>query len=147
MNRDFVDLLDVLARRKARYLVVGAHALAIHGIPRATGDLDVWVERDPENLDRVYAALLEFGAPLAALGVRREDLDLPERVIQLGVPPRRIDLLTDLTGLEFASAWARRVEHAVGSLCVPFLGREELIRNKRATGRTKDLADLEALGE
>lgn len=147
VNQDFIDLLAAFDRNGARYLIVGAHALALHGVPRATGDLDVWVDGGAENLDRAWKALIEFGAPLAAIGVVRGDLDAPDRVIQIGLPPRRIDILTGVSGLDFATAWPQRVEHPIRSLRVPFLGRDDLVRNKRAAGRAKDLADLEALGE
>lgn len=147
MNPDFVEFLAALLGAEARFLVVGAHALAIHGVPRATGDIDVWVERSPANAARVWRALDAFGAPAAALGVRPADLETPDLVVQIGVPPRRIDVLTGVTGLDFEDAWAGRVVHRVGALDVPFLGRDALVRNKRATGRYKDLGDLEALGE
>jgi hypothetical protein len=145
LNDDFRDLLDALLETGARFLVVGAHAMAVHGVPRATGDLDVWVDPDPANAAKAWAALLRFGAPVARLGVSREDLEKPGVVVQIGIPPRRIDILTELSGLEFGDAWDHRAIHAVGSRDVPFLGRSELIRNKRSTGRTKDLADLEIL--
>ncbi|HEX9693313.1 MAG TPA: hypothetical protein VGA22_14565 [Gemmatimonadales bacterium] len=147
MNDDFVDLLRALLDSNARFLVVGAHALAVHGVPRATGDLDVWIDRERPNVERVWQALERFGAPVAALGVTAEDLRQPEIVVQLGLPPRRIDLLTSVTGLDFGGAWATRVTHDVSGCVVPFLGRAALIANKRATGRLRDLADLEALGE
>ena len=121
--------------------------MAVHGVPRATGDLDVWVATDPANADRVWAALSRFGAPVAAMGVGREDLTRPDQVVQIGLPPRRIDILTSISGVSFDEAWKGRVTHEIGGLPVPFLGRAELVRNKRATGRTKDRADLEALGE
>jgi hypothetical protein len=145
MNDDFRDLLDALLRAGARFLVVGAHAMAVHGVPRATGDLDVWVVPDPENAGRVWQALLDFGAPAGALGVTRNDLETPGVVVQIGLPPRRLDILTELSGLEFDAAWGNRVMHRVGPLDVPFLGRDDLIRNKRASGRPKDLADLDIL--
>ena len=147
MNPDFVDFLAAMLGADARFLVVGAHALAVHGVPRATSDIDVWIDRDPANTVRVWRALEEFGAPAAALGVRPRDLETADLVIQIGLPPRRIDVLTGVTGLEFAEAWASRVVHQVSGLEVPFLGREALVRNKRASGRFKDLGDLEALGE
>jgi hypothetical protein len=146
VNEDFRDLLAALLAEGARFLVVGAHALAVHGFPRATGDLDIWIDRDPANVERVWAALLRFGAPLDALEVSRQTLGTPGMVVQLGVPPRRIDLLTEISGVEFQEAWRARVENPVATLAVPFLGRRELLRNKRASGRAKDLADLEALG-
>lgn len=147
MNPDFVDFLAALLTAEARFLVVGAHAMAVHGVPRASGDIDVWIERSPENAARVWRALEEFGAPVAALGVRPVDLETPDMVVQIGLPPRRIDVLTGVTGLEFDEAWAGRVVHRVEELDVPFLGRDALVRNKRASGRFKDLGDLEMLGE
>lgn len=147
MNEDFRDLLAALLEAGVRFLVVGAHAMAVHGVPRATGDLDVWIAADADNGERVWTALLRFGAPVAAMGVRREDLTRPDVVVQIGLPPRRIDLLTSITGVAFDGAWADRVTHDVEGLAIPFLGRAALVRNKRATGRAKDLADLEALGE
>ena len=147
MNDDFRDLLAALLQVQARFLVVGAHALAVHGVPRATGDLDVWIEREPTNAEKVWEALVRFGAPLESLGFSKSDLTAPGTVIQIGIPPRRIDLLTEITGVQFAHAWQARVTQPVGELIVPCLGREELLANKRATGRQQDLADLEALGE
>lgn len=147
MNPDFTDFLAALLAAEARFLVVGAHALAVHGVPRATGDIDVWIERSPENAARVWRALELFGAPAAALSVRPTDLEAPDMVVQIGLPPRRIDVLTGVTGVEFDEAWAGHVVHRVADLEVPFLGRDALVRNKRASGRYKDLGDLEALGE
>lgn len=147
MNPDFIDFLSALLEAEARFLVVGAHALAVHGVPRATGDIDIWIERSPKNAARVWRAFEEFGAPAVTLGVKPEDLERPDIVIQIGLPPRRIDVLTDVSGLEFDDAWRGRIVHRVGQLDVPFLGRDALIRNKRATGRFKDMGDLEALGE
>ncbi|HWC02806.1 MAG TPA: hypothetical protein VHF87_08550 [Methylomirabilota bacterium] len=147
MNEDFQDMLAALLASGARFLVVGAHALAVHGVPRATGDLDVWVLADPVNAKRVWAALERFGAPVDALGATPGDLARPGVVLQIGLPPRRIDILTDLTGVDFESAWRTRVVHRIGSLEVPFVDRETFIRNKRATGRLRDLADVERLEE
>jgi len=145
LNKDFLDVLGCLVKAKARFLVVGAHALAVHGVPRTTGDLDIWIAPGADNVQRVWRALEEFGAPLEALGVGREDLSTPGMVVQLGLPPRRVDLLTSISGIEFADAWHQKVLHRLGGLDVPFIGRQTLIRNKRATGRTKDLADVEEL--
>jgi hypothetical protein len=147
LNEDFLDILRALLDEGARFLVAGAHALAVHGVPRATGDLDIWIDRDPANTEPVWRAIVRFGAPVESLDVSRDDLGRPGVVVQIGLAPRRIDLLTDLTGVDFASAWAGRVVRSVEGLDVPFLGRESLVQNKRATGRLKDLADLEALGE
>lgn len=145
MNEDFRDFLLALAQAGAEFLVVGAHAMALHGIPRATGDLDVWIRPDGANAARVWEAIVAFGAPVAALGLSRQDLQTRGTVIQIGLPPRRIDLMTELSGLEFDEAWPNRVSVSIEQVGIPFLGRGELIRNKRASGRPKDLADLDAL--
>jgi hypothetical protein len=145
LNKDFRDLLGALQDAEARFLVIGAHAMAVHGVPRATGDLDVWVRPDRENAARVWRALLSFGAPVEGLDASQKDLQTPGTVIQIGLPPRRIDILTSATGLEFDASWDNRTMHRVQQMNLPFLGREDLIRNKRATGRTRDLADLEIL--
>lgn len=143
MNRDFVEMLDALSAAGAEFLVVGAHALAVHGHPRATGDLDLWVRPTPENAARVWNALVAFGAPLDELRV--EDLAAPEVVFQIGVSPDRIDILTSITGVTFDEAWPARVSAEVCGRTIPILGREHLLANKRATARTRDLADVEEL--
>lgn len=145
MNQDFLDLLHLLLQARVRFIVVGAHAMAVHGVPRATGDLDIWVDPEPANARLVWEALLAFGAPVSHVGIVQEDLEKPGVVIQIGQPPRRIDLLTGISGVTFAEAWPNRVLHAVGDLSVPFLGQDDLIRNKRASGRPKDLVDLDLL--
>ena len=145
MNEDFKDLLAELLSARARFLVVGAHAVAVHGIPRATGDIDVWIDSDAENVPRVWTALIRFGAPVEALGVTLPDLAMPGVIVQIGLPPRRIDVMTSVTGLAFEDAWTSRVTHQVGDLEVPFIGRAALLENKRAVGRPKDLADIDAL--
>ena len=145
MNDDFRDLLVVLHDAGARFIVVGAHAMAVHGVPRATGDLDVWIESTEANADHAWRALRELGAPVEALGVTREDLLRPGTVIQLGLPPRRIDLLTRTTGVEFEDAWRGRVEQVLEGRSIAYLGRIELIANKRATARAQDLADIALL--
>lgn len=147
MDQDFRDLLSLFLDHEVRFLVVGAHAVAAHGVPRATGDLDVWIEPASENAARVWRALAAFGAPLQSLNITREDFTRPDIVAQFGIPPRRIDVLTGISGLSFAEAWEDRLEHPLSDLVVPILGRRSLIRNKRASGRPKDLGDLDALGE
>lgn len=136
-------MLAALQNMEAVFLVVGAHAMAVHGVPRATGDLDIWVRPDPENARKVLGALAEFGAPLTNL--REEDLVDPETVYQIGLPPRRIDIITGIDGVTFDEAWPSRVISRVAELEVPFLGWDVLLRNKRASGRPKDLADIELL--
>jgi hypothetical protein len=112
-----------------RFLVVGAHALAVHGVPRATGDLDLWVEPTPTNAARVWRALATFGAPLETLRVRETDFVQPDQVIQLGLPPYRIDLMTSVSGLDFAQGWSGRVTGTLFEVPVAFLGRDALILN------------------
>jgi hypothetical protein len=143
MNPDFVDLLRAFIAADVRFLIVGAYALAIHGRPRATGDLDVWVEPTPENARRVMQALVAFGAPVSEIS--EADFSTPGVTYQIGVAPGRVDILTDLTGLTFAEAWADRVRKPFGDLTVDVIGRASFIRNKRATGRAKDLGDIEGL--
>lgn len=143
MNRDFVEMLAALSAAGADYLVVGAHALAAHGRPRATGDLDLWVRATPANAGRVWAALQSFGAPLGDLTL--DDLTSSDLVYQMGVAPARIDVLTGLTGVGFDEAWGSRVTVTLEGLQVPVIGREALIRNKRALGRPRDLADVAEL--
>ena len=143
MNRDFAEMLDALSAAGADFLIVGAHALAAHGRPRATGDLDLWVRPTRENAPRVWRALETFGAPLTDL--TQDDLATPGVVFQIGLAPARIDILTALTGLEFDDAWAHRVMFDVEGSTLPFLSREDLIRNKAALGRPRDLADIDDL--
>lgn len=144
MNQDFCDLLSALSNAEARYLVVGAYALAVHGWPRGTGDIDIWIEATSENAQRVLDALSNFGAPTSNIDL--DDLSRPGLVLQLGFPPRRIDLLTSISGIaDFEAAWQKRVIARFGDLDCSVIGRDDLIANKRATGRLKDLADIEAL--
>lgn len=123
--------------------MVGAYALAAHGLPRATGDLDLWVAPTAGNAPRVLRALARFGAPLS--GITEDDLAATDQVLQIGVPPRRIDLVTSIDAVEFPAAWAARAEITVDGVRLPVLGREHLIRNKRAVGRPQDLADVARL--
>lgn len=145
MNRDFVEMLSALSAADADFLLVGAHALSVHGVPRATGDMDLWVRATADNAARVWRALEAFGAPLGELAA--DDFARPETVVQFGVPPNRIDILTTLSGLEFEAAWKRRVRVRVVTLDVPVLSREDFIANKRAVGRPKDLSDIALLEE
>jgi hypothetical protein len=145
LNEDFRDILRALLETRAQFLVVGAYAVAVHGIARATGDLDIWVAPQPGNAERVWRALVAFGAPVQSLGVRVEDLATEGMVIQVGLAPRRIDILTSLTGTTFREAWEERFEQEVDGLRIPFLGWSTLLKNKRALGRPRDLADVDAL--
>jgi hypothetical protein len=144
MNPDFVDLLRALLAADARFMVVGAYAVGIHGRPRATKDLDIWVEPSVENAPKLIAALREFGAPL--MGLTEEELKEPGVGLQIGMPPLRIDILTKVSGLTFAQAWATHVEaHITEGLTCPVIGLVALLANKRASGRAQDLADVAAL--
>lgn len=143
MNPDFLDLLRAFAARNVRFLIVGAYALGVHGRPRATGDLDVWVDATPENAPRVMQALKDFGAPTTEISAA--DFSQPGVVFQIGLAPARIDVLTKLSGLTFDEAWPARHRAPFGPLDVDFIGRADFIKNKRATGRAKDLGDIEGL--
>lgn len=142
---DFADLLVELLEAGVRFLVVGGYAVAHHGHPRATKDIDVWVCPGAENADRVIRALRRFGAPLASLGVTRDDFLTAGQTVQIGVPPLRIDLLTEIAGVDFESAWTTRERFVLGEHEIPILGRTQLLANKRASGRPQDLADVDAL--
>jgi hypothetical protein len=144
MNPDFVDLLRAFAAADVRFLVVGAYALGFHGRPRATGDLDVWVEASQQNAPRVMRALAAFGAPVR--DVSEADFSREGIVYQIGLPPGRIDILTQLTGLTFDEAWPDRARGRFADVDVDFIGRDAFIRNKKATGRARDLGDIEDLG-
>jgi hypothetical protein len=143
MNRDFVEMLSALCAAGVDFLIVGAHALAAHGAPRATGDLDIWVRPTAANADRVLEALRSFGAALFDLS--RDDLTRTDTVFQIGLPPSRIDVLSGISGVTFDDAWRNRIEVSVGELTVPVIGRDDFVANKRAAGRPKDLSDLALL--
>lgn len=143
IQRDFKELFESFNARNVAFLVVGAHALAYHGAPRYTGDLDILLRADAANADRVLAALDSFG--FGDVGLTAEDFRVPDRVVQLGVPPVRVDLLTSLTGVSWEEAVSGCCDGYYGEVPVRYLGKQELIRNKRALGRAKDLADIEAL--
>lgn len=147
MIPDFRDMLAAFVARGVRFLVVGAHALAAHGVPRVTGDLDIWVEPTGENANRVWAALADFGAPLGSLGISGSDFSSPDQVVQLGLPPYRVDIMTAISGVGFTEAWQGAFEGSLFGVPVRFIGREAFVKNKRASGRPKDLADIMALGE
>ncbi len=136
-------MLSALREAGAEFLVVGAHALALHGRPRATGDLDIWVRSTEPNAGRVRNALRAFGAPLDDL--TPEDLAQPCVVCEIGIPPRRIDILTSITGVSWPEAWTGRVHVDIQGMSVPALGKSQLVANKRATGRPQDLVDVAEL--
>ncbi len=139
-TKDFEDLFACFAKQDVRAVVVGAHAVAFHAKPRYTKDLDILIEPTPGNAKRVVAALAEFG--FGDVGLTADDFASPGRVVQLGHPPNRIDLITSIDGVSFSDVWNGRVEGRYGNAIVQFIGRDELIRNKRASARPQDLADL-----
>jgi hypothetical protein len=143
MDPNFRELLSEFCEAKVEFLLVGAHAVAVHGLPRATGDLDVWIRSSSENSKRVWSALIKFGAPLS--GIAEHDFQTPNTIFQMGRPPARVDVLTTLDSLEFDEAWTNRIEVEVEGLKIAVLSREHLLRNKRAVGRPQDLADVERL--
>lgn len=145
IQADFKELLALLNAHDVAYVVVGAYALAFHGAPRYTGDLDILIEPSAQNAEKIIQALNEFG--FASLELSADDFTTPDQVLQLGVAPVRVDIITSLTGVSWSDAKTGSSQGNYGGITVPFLGRKELIRNKKALGRTKDLADIEALGE
>lgn len=142
LNSDFKEFSELLNGNGVEYMVVGGYALAAHGHPRYTGDIDFWISPEPSNVERLLKALHEFG--FGSLGLTAGDFDA-DNVIQLGHPPRRIDLSTGIDGVEFAACWARKESVDVGGVRLNLIGLEDLKTNKLAAGRPKDLADLDAL--
>ncbi len=145
VQQDFRDLLALFNAHRVEYMIVGAYALAFHGAPRYTGDLDIFVKPEEANARRIMAALEEFG--FGSVGLSATDFEAPDRVIQLGVLPVRVDIITSITGVSWEDAFSGRAEGNYGDIRVHFIGRTQFILNRRALGRKKDLADLEALGE
>jgi hypothetical protein len=140
LNPDFRDMLSVLCDEGAEFLLVGAYALATHGLPRATGDMDIWIRRSQENAALVWRALRRFGAPVA--GLSEDDLNTPNLVFQIGIAPRRIDILTSIDAVQFDEAWLDRRVVEIEGLSIGVIGRSHLIQNKKAVGRPQDLADV-----
>jgi hypothetical protein len=145
IQRDFKELLTLLNQNKVEYIVVGAFALAFHGAPRFSGDIDIYVHPTAENARRVTKTLQDFG--FGSLGLKETDFDRPGQIIQLGQPPVRIDLITSITGVTWEAADAGKAPGQYDDVPVHYLGWKQFIENKRASGRKKDLSDLEALGE
>ncbi len=143
LNEDYREMLQCLADENVKFMLVGAYALAAHGYPRATMDIDIWVMPSPDNAAAVIYALQRFGAPLDNLTAA--DLQKDDTIFQIGVAPRRIDIITGASGLEFDKAFAHAIEVIIEGIRVHIPSVDDLILNKRATGRTKDLADVEAL--
>ena len=142
---DFRDLLELFNSNKVEYIIVGGYALAFHGAPRYTGDIDIYVKPDVRNAEQIMSALDEFG--FGSVGLAAVDFERPGQIIQLGVPPVRIDIITSISGVSWDEAFAGRVAGRYGDIKVHYIGREQFIKNKRSVGRKKDLADIEALDE
>jgi len=142
---DFRDLLELFNRHNVKYMIVGGYALAFHGVPRYTGDMDIFVKPDNANANNILAALDEFG--FGSVRLTPADFERPNNIVQLGAAPIRIDIITSLTGVEWEDAFPDCEKGKYGGIPVHYIGRKSLIINKRATGRKRDAADLEALGE
>jgi hypothetical protein len=142
---DFHDLLLELADAGAEFVVVGGHAVAFHGHPRATKDMDILIRADKSNAERVYVALAAFGAPLETFEVKAADFAAYDGVLQIGLPPRRIDILNRADGITFEEAVAERACFTLDGRTIPVIGRAALLKNKRAAGRPQDIADVEAI--
>lgn len=143
LDKDFKEFVSLLNARNVRYLIVGGYAVAAHGLPRYTGDFDTWIWLGKENAQKVLGVLDEFG--FGGLDITEEDVSREDSVVQLGYPPHRIDLLTSISGVNFEDAWLRRLDVEIEGEVVGFIGREDLITNKRAVGRPQDLADVARL--
>lgn len=143
LSQDFKEFIQSLNANEVHYLVIGGYALAVHGRPRYTKDIDIWLELSSENAERVVKALNDFG--FASLGLSQADFIEKDQMIQLGYPPNRIDLLTAADGVEFRNCYENRVKIEIDGVMINFIDLENLKANKRATGRLQDLADLEAL--
>jgi len=143
LNSDYKEILQLLTEAKVDFLLVGAYALAAHGYPRSTGDIEIWVNPTPENAKKTYEVIIKFGAPLHDLQI--EDLHKPGNVFQIGVAPRRIDILTKISGVDFFEAKEDFIELDLYGMKLPFISLEKLIKNKEATGRDKDLIDVKKL--
>ena len=145
IQSDFKEPLELFNSHKVEYLITGAYALAAYGAPRYTGDIDLYIKPDPANAKRIVNALDEFG--FGSLGLTADDFSNPGQIIQLGVAPGRVDIITSITGVTWEDADAGKVPGNCGGVPVNFIGREQFIANKRATGRQKDFADIESLGK
>lgn len=140
LSQDFIDILSAFIDEKVEYMLVGGYALGFHGYSRATGDIDLWVRRSPENAVRVFTALKKFGTPLS--DVKPDEFVVPNTVLQIGVPPNRIDVITDIDGVGFDDAWPKREETFTAGINITLIGRNDLLTNKKATSWPKDIPDI-----
>lgn len=144
LPKDFREFIELLNSESVKYVIVGGYAVAFHGHPRFTGDIDFFVEPSADNAARLRRVMQSFG--FGATGLMESDFSVKDQVIQLGIPPVRIDVLTGISGVSFEDAWASRVQSTLDNLSVNFIGKAALIKNKEAAGRTKDAADSEEMG-
>ena len=144
IQQDFKELLGLLNAHNVDYMIVGGYALAFYGAPRYTGDIDIFVKPDKKNAEQIMKALDEFG--FGSAGIEKTDFIYEDKVVQLGVPPVRIDIITSISGVTWEKASSLKIEGKYGNVSVFFIGKEQFIENKRAIGRKKDLADIEAIG-
>jgi hypothetical protein len=145
LNEDYKDMLQTLLDNEVKFLIVGAYALAAYGYPRATGDFDIWIEASAENSKKILSSLTSFGAPTS--GLTGKTFMEKGIVFQIGIAPRRIDLITHIDGVDFSDAYPSRKMIVIEGLNLPFISKENLINNKKSTGRDKDLVDVKHLEE
>jgi hypothetical protein len=145
LQKDLREFIELLNSARVEYVVVGGHAVAFHGHPRFTGDIDFLVRASPENALRIIDVLKRFG--FGGTGLVAADFEAAGRIVQLGRPPNRIDLLTAISGVDFDEVWATRIASTLDGIDVAFIGKDALLKNKRASGRAKDLADVEAIDD
>ncbi len=143
LNEDYKEILQILLESEVKFLIVGAYALGVHGYPRATGDIDIWVEASSRNSKKIYSALLKFGSPMD--DITEKTFEENEIVFQIGVAPRRIDIITHIDGINFIDAYRRKKLVEIDDLRIPFISKADLIKNKESTGREKDLLDARYL--
>lgn len=143
LNKDFVEFIELLNKHKVEYMIVGGYALAFHGKPRQTGDMDVWIHNSEANAEKIMKVVGDFG--LGSLGLRKDDFIKEGSITQIGYPPLRIDILNTIDGVKFKEAMTNRQAIEIQGLKVYFIGQNDLIRNKRATGRAQDIADIREL--
>jgi len=143
LNQDFREFIQLLNDNQVKYLIIGGYAVAVHGHPRYTKYLDIWVEMTSENADKMMTALNQFG--FGSLGLSPQDFQTPDQIIQLGYPPNRIDIITTPDGINFETCYNSKIEIVIDDISINFIDLENLKKNKKASGRLQDLADLENL--
>jgi predicted nucleotidyltransferase len=143
LNKDFVEFISLLNKHAVDYMVVGGYALAFHGKPRQTGDLDVWIDNATSNAEKMIKVIKDFG--FGSLGIKEEDFLKDNSIVQLGYPPLRIDILNAIDGVQFKEAMSHRLSQKIDGVVIPFIAKEDFIKNKKATGRSQDIADIKEI--